>query len=154
MQDGFARRCSGLPCGGHFIRGRGVRSRAERCTHRYAACLDQDRAGDGAAFPQERRAVGNIDFNQDLLTQVFTQYQGRIIQAFAKVGDIVKKDQPLFTIDSPDLLQAESTLISAAGVMDLTTKNLERQRNLYRQTAAAQKDYEQAISDQQAADGA
>jgi len=106
------------------------------------------------SFPQERRAVGNIDFNQDLLTQVFTQYQGRITNAFAKVGDIVKKDQPLFSIDSPDLLQAESTLISAAGVLDLTTKNLERQRNLYKQTAAAQKDYEQSISDQQAAEGA
>ena len=106
------------------------------------------------SFPQERRAVGNIDFNQDLLTQVFTQYQGRITNAFAKVGDIVKKGQPLFSIDSPDLLQAESTLISAAGVLDLTTKNLERQRNLYKQTAAAQKDYEQSISDQQAADGA
>ena len=43
------------------------------------------------AFPQEMQAVGNIDFNQDLLTQVFTQYQGRIINAFAKVGDTVKK---------------------------------------------------------------
>ncbi len=43
------------------------------------------------AFPQEMQTVGNIDFNQDLLTQVFTQYQGRIIKAFAKVGDIVKK---------------------------------------------------------------
>ncbi len=43
------------------------------------------------AFPQEMPAVGNIDFNQDLLTQVFTQYQGRIINAFAKVGDAVKK---------------------------------------------------------------
>ena len=106
------------------------------------------------AFPQEQRAVGNIDFNQDLLTQVFTQYQGRIIKAFAKVGDSVKKDEPLFTIDSPDLLQAESTLISTAGVLDLTTKNLDRQKNLYKQSAAAQKDYEQSISDQQAADGA
>ena len=75
------------------------------------------------AFPQEMQAVGNIDFNQDLLTQVFTQYQGRIIKAFAKVGDIVKKDQPLFTIDSPDLLQAESTLISAAGVLELNTQD-------------------------------
>ena len=59
------------------------------------------------AFPQERQAVGNIDFNQELLTQVFTQYQGRIIKAFAKVGDAVKKDQPLFAIESADLLQAE-----------------------------------------------
>ena len=49
------------------------------------------------AFPQDRQAVGNIDFNQDLLTQVFTQYSGRIIKAFAKVGDTVKKDQPLFS---------------------------------------------------------
>ena len=105
-------------------------------------------------FPQEQQAVGNIDFNQDLLTQVFTQYQGRIINAFAKVGDTVKKDQPLFTIESTDLLQAESTLISAAGVLELTTKNLERQRNLFRQSAAAQKDYEQSISDQQAAEAA
>ena len=106
------------------------------------------------AFPQEMLAVGNIDFNQELLTQVFTQYQGRIIKAFAKVGDTVKKDQPLFTIESTDLLQAESTLISAAGVLDLNTKTLERQRNLFKQNAAAQKDYEQSISDQQAAEAA
>lgn len=105
-------------------------------------------------FPQERRAVGNIDFNQELLTQVFTPYQGRIIKAFATIGETVKKDQVLFTVDSPDLLQAESTLISAAGIWDLTLKNLERQRSLFRQDAAAQRDYEQAKSDEQAAVGA
>ncbi len=104
-------------------------------------------------FPQERQAVGNIDFNEELLTQVFTPYQGRILKAFASVGESVKKDQILFTIDSPDLVQAESTLIAAAGVLDFTSKNLERLKNLYRQNAAAQRDYEQAISDQQAAEG-
>ncbi len=104
-------------------------------------------------FPQEQQAVGNIDFNQELLTQVFTPYQGRILKAYASVGEIVKKDQTLFTIDSPDLVQAESTLIAAAGVLDLTAKNLERQKNLYKQSAGAQKDYEQSISDQQAAEG-
>lgn len=105
-------------------------------------------------FPREQRAVGNIDFNQELLTQVFTPYQGRILKAFASVGDVVKKDKTLFTIDSPDLLQAESTLIATAGVLELTTRGLERQRNLFRQSAAAQKDYEQSVSDQQAAEGA
>lgn len=105
-------------------------------------------------FSQEQQAVGTIDFNQELLTQVFTPYQGRILKAFASVGDQVKKDQVLFTIDSPDLVQAESTLISASGVLELTSKNLERQRNLYRQSAAAQKDFEQAVSDQQAGEGA
>ena len=51
-------------------------------------------------------------------------------------------------------MQAESTLISAAGVLELNTKNLERQRNLFKQSAGAQKDYEQSISDQQAAEAA
>ncbi|MGO8953485.1 MAG: efflux RND transporter periplasmic adaptor subunit [Rhodomicrobium sp.] len=105
-------------------------------------------------FPQEQEAVGNIDFNQELLTQVFTPYQGRIMRAFVSVGETVKKDQILFTIDSPDLVQAESTLIAAAGVLDLTTRALERLKNLYKQNAAAQKDYEQAVSDQQSAEGA
>ncbi len=108
----------------------------------------------GHVFPQEQQAVGSIDFNQELLTQVFTPYQGRILKAYASVGEIVKKDQTLFTIDSPDLVQAESTLIATAGVLDLTAKNLERQKNLYKQSAGAQKDYEQTISDQQAAEGA
>ncbi|HTV38455.1 MAG TPA: efflux RND transporter periplasmic adaptor subunit, partial [Xanthobacteraceae bacterium] len=66
-------------------------------------------------FRVEKDAVGSIDFNEDMQTQVFTPYQGRIINLFAEVGDDVKKGQTLFTIDSPDLLQAESTLISAAG---------------------------------------
>ncbi len=105
-------------------------------------------------FPVEKRAVGSIDFNEDMSVQVFTPYQGKIITLFAKIGDEVKKGQTLFTIDSPDLLQAELTLIAAVGVLDLTIKNLERQRNLYKQNAAAQRDFEQAVSDHQTAEGA
>jgi membrane fusion protein, heavy metal efflux system len=105
-------------------------------------------------FPQELNAAGTIDFNQELLTQIFTPYQGRILKAYPSVGDRVEKDQTLFTIDSPDLVQAESTLIAAAGVLELTSRVLERQKNLYKQNAAAQKDFEQAVSDQQAAEGA
>ena len=83
-------------------------------------------------FPVEKEAVGSIDFNEDMETQVFTPYQGKIIALFAAVGDDAKKGQTLFTIDSPDLLQAESNLIAAVGVMDLTTRNLARLRELYK----------------------
>ena len=105
-------------------------------------------------FPIEKQSVGSIDFNQELLTQVFTPYQGRIIGLFAKVGDEVQKGQTLFTIDSPDLLQACSTVISAAGVLQLTNRNLARLRMLFETRAISQKDLEQAISDQQTAEGA
>ena len=105
-------------------------------------------------FPVEKAAVGSIDFNEDMTLQVFTPYQGRILDAFAKVGDEVKKGQVLFTIDSPDLLSASSTLIAAAGVLELTTRALKRLSMLYETKAVAQKDLEQAVSDQQTAEGA
>src|SRR5262249_47125202 len=105
-------------------------------------------------FPVEKEAVGSIDFNEEMSTPVFTNYQGRIIELFARVGDEVKKGDRLFTIDSPDLIQAESTLIAAAGVLDLTSRALTRAQGLYATRAVAQKDVEQAASDQQTAEGA
>ena len=105
-------------------------------------------------FPIEKEAVGSIDFNGDMTVQVFTPYQGRIIELFSKIGDEVRKGQTLYTIDSPDLLQAASTLITTAGVLELTTRTLVRLRDLAKTKAIPQKDLEQAISDQQAAEGA
>ena len=61
-------------------------------------------------FPVEKEAVGSIDFNEDMETQVFTPYQGKIVALFAAIGNDVKKGQTLFTIDSPDLLAAEFEL--------------------------------------------
>lgn len=105
-------------------------------------------------FPLQRDAVGSIDFNEDLSTQVFTPYQGRIVKLTATLGDNVSRGNVLFTIESPDLIQADATLIAAAGVLDLTTRALERARELYKVQGMAEKDLQQAVSDQQTAEGA
>jgi membrane fusion protein, heavy metal efflux system len=104
-------------------------------------------------FPVEKEAIGSIDFDEDMAVQVFTPYQGRIIALFASLGDDVRKGQTLFTIDSPDLLTAESTLIAAAGVLELTTRNLTRLTELHKSLAVSQRDLDQATSDQQTAEG-
>ena len=103
-------------------------------------------------FVEQNEAVGYIDFNQDATLQVFTPYQGRIRQVFVKAGDDVRKGQALFSVDSPDLVTAESTLISTAGLVKLTTSALERTRKMLETQTAAQKDVDQATSDQQTAD--
>jgi cobalt-zinc-cadmium efflux system membrane fusion protein len=106
------------------------------------------------AFPLLREAVGSIDFNEDMAAQVFPPYQGRIVKLFAKIGDSVTRGQSLLTIESPDLIQAESTLIAAAGVLDLTSHALARAEQLFAVEGMAEKDLQQAISDQQTAEGA
>ncbi|ARN83648.1 efflux transporter periplasmic adaptor subunit [Methylocystis bryophila] len=104
-------------------------------------------------FVIERQAVGTIDFNQNRLTQVFTPYQGRIIAALPNVGDRVEKDQVLFTIDSPDLLNAESALIAAAGVLKLQNATLARAQKMKSFGGASQQAVDQSASDQQTAEG-
>ena len=106
-----------------------------------------------ASFAVQRSAVGNIDFNQNMLVQVFTPNPGRIIATHANVGDRVQKGQLLFTVDSPDLVQATSNLIQAAGVLALQNANLKRLTETLRGGGGAQKDVDQAKSDQQTAEG-
>jgi cobalt-zinc-cadmium efflux system membrane fusion protein len=84
---------------------------------------------------------------------VFSQYPGKILRAFYNVGDDVKRGDVLFTIDSPDLLQAESTLLASAGVLELQKKVLARATGLLRAGGSAQKDVDQATSDEQTAEG-
>jgi cobalt-zinc-cadmium efflux system membrane fusion protein len=106
-------------------------------------------------FPVEKEMVGSISFVDDLSVQVFPSYQGKIIKSLVELGDQVQKGQPLYTIDSPDLIQAESTLIGAAAALELTSKELVRARDLYTMNAGVpQRELEQAISDEQTAEGA
>lgn len=102
-------------------------------------------------FPVEKEAVGNIDFDEDLSVQVFPAYQGTILKTFGELGAMVQKDQPLYTIKSPDLIQAESNLIGAAATFELTNKELLRVQGL---GGIAEREKEQATSDQQTAEGA
>jgi cobalt-zinc-cadmium efflux system membrane fusion protein len=105
-------------------------------------------------FPVEKEAVGNIDFDGDLSVQVFPDYQGTIIKTLVELGDEVRKEQPLYTIKSPDLIQAESTLIGAAATFELTSKELARAKNLNGTNGVSERELEQATSDQQTAEGA
>lgn len=105
-------------------------------------------------FPVEKTAIGSIDYDEDLSVQVFPPYQGKIITAYASLGDEVQKGQPLYTIDSPDLIQAESTLIGAAATFALTSKELARVKDLYGTNGVSEREIEQATSDQQTAEGA
>ena len=105
------------------------------------------------SFKTLKNAVGSIDFNQNMLVQAFTPNPGRIVDTFFNVGDEVKKGDALFTIDSPDLLQAESGLLASAGVLELQTRTLARVKQLLKTGGGAQKDVDQATSDQQTAEG-
>jgi cobalt-zinc-cadmium efflux system membrane fusion protein len=77
-----------------------------------------------------------------------------VLKAFVELGEEVQKAQPLYTIDSPDLIQAESTLIAATATLEQITKEWARVRELYGTNGVSQRELEQTSSDQQTAEGA
>lgn len=105
-------------------------------------------------FAQEKHSVGNITFDQNKLVTVFAHYQGRLIDAHLNVGDSVQAGQPLFTMQSPELLTAEANLITVAGTSKMHSRNLARAKTLVKNGGISEQAADQVIADQQTADGA
>jgi cobalt-zinc-cadmium efflux system membrane fusion protein len=107
-----------------------------------------------APFRVLKTAIGQIAFNEDASTTVLTPYSGRVTRLIAKVGDDVKRGDPLFEIDSPEVVQTQSDLIAAVQAREksksqlaLTKRALDRQTSLYADKATSQRELEQARND-------
>src|SRR5204863_7581523 len=65
------------------------------------------------AFLDQRSAIGQIAFNEDASTPVLTPFSGRVTRLIAKVGDQVKRGDPLLEIDTPEQLPPPTEPIAA-----------------------------------------
>jgi membrane fusion protein, heavy metal efflux system len=64
-------------------------------------------------FRTQRSAIGQIGYNEDASTSVLTPFSGRVIRLIARLGDQVKKGDPLLEIDSPEQLVPQNDFIAA-----------------------------------------
>ena len=103
-------------------------------------------------FQEIREAVGVIDFDKYKTADVFSPYQGRINKVLVEAGNDVKKGQTLYTVLAPDVAQASSALLSAAGIYKQANETLKRARDLYEFKSISQRELEQNISEQQTAE--
>jgi cobalt-zinc-cadmium efflux system membrane fusion protein len=104
-------------------------------------------------------AVGQIAFNEDASTVVSTPFTGRVTRVIAKIGDVVKPGDPLFEVDSPEVVQAQTDLISALHGLEKSRTSLmvaqrqaERTARLLSDKAISVREAEQARNDQAVAE--
>jgi cobalt-zinc-cadmium efflux system membrane fusion protein len=103
------------------------------------------------AFLDQRSAIGQIAFNEDASTPVLTPFSGRVTRLIAKVGDQVKRGDPLLEIDSPEQVPPQNEFIAAQSARNKARSQLnlaqiveKRARDLYEGKAAPFKDLQQA----------
>jgi cobalt-zinc-cadmium efflux system membrane fusion protein len=102
-------------------------------------------------FKVQRPAIGRIAYNEDASTLVLAPFSGRVIRLIAKVGDAVKRGDPLFEIDSPEVVQPQNDFIAALAALNKARSQLnlaqiveKRQRGLYEGKAAPLKEFQLA----------
>lgn len=99
------------------------------------------------SFRGEQITDGVIAYNDDTTSPVFSPYSGQVTGVIAKLGDVVKKGDPLMTVAASEFVQARSDLITARAQVTLASTNEKRLHELYDLKAAAQKDWQQSQSD-------
>jgi membrane fusion protein, heavy metal efflux system len=119
-------------------------------------------------FRVMKTAIGQIAFNEDASTMVLAPYSGRVTRVIAKVGDVLKRGDALFEIESPEVVQTQLDLIAAVQVLEksksqfaLAKRALDRATSLFankitpeREVEKANNDYAAAESDLRTAEGA
>jgi membrane fusion protein, heavy metal efflux system len=111
------------------------------------------------AFATTKSAIGQIAFNEDASTAVLSPFSGRVTRLLKKIGEDVRRGEPLFEIDSPEVAQAQTDFIGALQALEkaksqlnLTKRNLDRQLSLLNDKATSQRDVDQARNEHAAAE--
>ena len=104
-----------------------------------------------AVFHAEHLTEGKISVDEDRATLVYSPYAGRVIKLLAKPGDIVVAGQPLFVVESPDMVQAQNDFISAVAGLNKARSTLDlakivenQNKSLYETRAAPLRDVQQS----------
>jgi membrane fusion protein, heavy metal efflux system len=95
-------------------------------------------------LPTLLKANGSITPDVNRTIHVTSQGSGRVVDLRVRLGDYVKKGQPLLSIYSSDLTGAFSDFQKAEADERLSKKALDRSQLLYSHGAVAQRDIEQA----------
>src|SRR5262245_3655093 len=102
-------------------------------------------------FRLQKFAIGQIAYNEETSTAVLTPFAGRVTRLLAKVGDRVRRGQPLFEVDSPEVVQPQNDFIAAVTGMNKARSQLDlaqiiekRLKDLYEGKAAPLKEWQQA----------
>jgi len=90
---------------------------------------------------------GKIEANPNLVSHVTLPVTGRVSSVLVKIGDAVKRGQPVLTLESPDADAAESTYRQAQAALTQANANLnkaqsdyDRSKDLFDHNAVAKKD--------------
>ena len=85
------------------------------------------------------------------MAKVSPPMPGRVVKLLVRLGEAVRQDAPLFTLDSPDLVAAQTDFLKARSAEAQADRAYARQKDLCEHGIGAKRDLEQAETDRELA---
>ena len=92
--------------------------------------------------------TGKVQFNEESLVRVHAPATGRVLEVFARPGDVVEPGARLFVIDSADLGAAKADYAKAVADVERSAAAARLSRELFEAQAIAQKELREAENDE------
>jgi len=92
-----------------------------------------------------------VEAEPSKLAKITPPVAGKVVRLFVKFGDSVRRGQPLLSMDSPDLVQAQSDYLRAKSALAQAERTLSRQQDLAAHGIGAKREVEQAQTDRDVA---
>jgi len=96
-------------------------------------------------------APASVEAEPTRMAKIAPPLPGRVVKLFVRFGDSVKQGDKLFTLDSPDLVAAQSEFLKAKSALAQAERNLSRQKDLEEHGIGAERELEQAQTDRDTA---
>lgn len=103
-----------------------------------------------AAYQSVRRtleAPAEVEVDPARMARITPPLPGRIVALFVRFGERVSAGQPLYALDSPDLVSAQTDYMRARSALAQAERTLLRQLDLRQSGIGAARDVEQAQTD-------
>jgi cobalt-zinc-cadmium efflux system membrane fusion protein len=91
--------------------------------------------------------TGKVQFNEESLVRVHAPATGRVLEVYARPGDVVEAGARLLVIDSPDLGAAKADYAKAVADAERAAAAARLSRELFEVQAVAQKELREAEND-------
>jgi len=100
-----------------------------------------------AAHQSLRRSLeapAEVEADPARMARITSPLPGRVVQIFVRLGDSVQQNQPLLTLDSPELVAAQTDYLRAHSALSQAERTLSRQDDLRKHGIGSARELDQA----------
>lgn len=100
------------------------------------------------------KTTASVGFKSGSVAEIGLPFGGRVVRAFVRLGDAVRRGQALFEVNSSDYMEAVRAYQESKSAADLAAANRQRKETLHRSGMLSEREWEEVCAEARNAENA